>query len=372
MKMHKIVITGGPCGGKTTALSWLQNAFTLRGYKVIIVPETATELISGGVAPWTCGTNLDYQKCQMALQLSKERIFEQGACSMPDEKILLICDRGALDNKAYMTAEEFAQVLSSLNLSEVALRDSYDAVFHLVTAAKGVPEAYTLANNQARYESPEDAVALDDRIISSWTGHPHLRIIDNSKEFEDKMKWLLSEVASALGEAGSYEIERKYLIAYPDLKWLESNPHCSRVEIYQTYLQDTDGTETRVRQRGLGGQWLYYETKKKPAGSSGVKRVEIERRLTQEEYLSLLMSADTERRQIRKTRYCLTWNSRVYEIDVYPFWHSQAVCEVELSHEDEEVLFPPELRVLREVTGVEAYRNAMLSRHVPAEEGAAE
>ncbi len=51
MKMHKIVITGGPCGGKTTALSWLQNAFTLRGYKVIIVPETATELIPAASRP---------------------------------------------------------------------------------------------------------------------------------------------------------------------------------------------------------------------------------------------------------------------------------------------------------------------------------
>ena len=62
MKLNKIVITGGPCAGKTTAMSWVQNAFTKLGYRVLFVPETATELITGGVAPWTCGTNLDYQK----------------------------------------------------------------------------------------------------------------------------------------------------------------------------------------------------------------------------------------------------------------------------------------------------------------------
>ena len=45
------------------------------GYTVLFVPETATELISGGVAPWTCGTNADFQKCQFRLQLEKESVF---------------------------------------------------------------------------------------------------------------------------------------------------------------------------------------------------------------------------------------------------------------------------------------------------------
>ena len=43
------------------------------------MPETATELITGGVAPWTCGTNAEYQKCQLKLQIEKENIFEQAA-----------------------------------------------------------------------------------------------------------------------------------------------------------------------------------------------------------------------------------------------------------------------------------------------------
>ena len=102
MAITKIVITGGPCAGKTTALSWIQNAFTQMGYKVLFVPETATELIGGGVAPWTCGSNRDYQKCQMRLQIEKENVFEQAAKTMNAENVLIVCDRGALDNKAYM------------------------------------------------------------------------------------------------------------------------------------------------------------------------------------------------------------------------------------------------------------------------------
>ena len=63
MEIAKIVITGGPCAGKSTAMSWIQNAFSKMGYAVLFVPETATELITGGVAPCSCGTNADYQKC---------------------------------------------------------------------------------------------------------------------------------------------------------------------------------------------------------------------------------------------------------------------------------------------------------------------
>lgn len=112
VQISKIVITGGPCAGKSTAMSWVQNAFTELDYTVLFVPETATELITGGVEPWTCGTNEDYQKCQMRLQAEKESVFEQAA-TMQADKVLIVCDRGALDNKAYMDDLEFSCVLSS-------------------------------------------------------------------------------------------------------------------------------------------------------------------------------------------------------------------------------------------------------------------
>ena len=102
------------------------------------------------------------------------------------------------------------------------MREDYDAVFHLVTAAKGAQEFYTLANNQARTETAEQAAAMDDKLIAAWTGHPHLRIIDNSTDFEAKMKRLIAEIAAFLGEPEPYEIERKFLIEYPDIQWLES------------------------------------------------------------------------------------------------------------------------------------------------------
>ena len=358
-QISKIVLTGGPCAGKTTAMSWIQNAFTKLGYRVLFVPETATELISGGVAPWTCGANTDFQLCQVRLQLEKERVFEYAAKTMRDEKILIVCDRGVIDNKAYMNELEFARILSELKTDEVQLRDGYDAVFHLVTAAKGAEKFYTTANNTARTETVAEAAALDDKLIAAWTGHPHLRVIDNATNFEDKLKRLIAEIRSFLGEPEPMEIERKFLIRYPDIKWLESQPNCRKVDIIQTYLLAREGDELRIRQRGEKGSYIYFKTLKRRI--TDTTRTEIEQRLSQAEYLRLLMEADPDKRPIRKTRYCLTYDNQYFEIDVYPFWDDQAILEIELSDENTPIRFPKELKILKEITGLEEYTNAALA-----------
>ena len=356
----KIVITGGPCAGKSTALSRVQEAFEQMGYKVLVVAETASELIMGGVAPWTCGTDLDFQQFNMGLQLQKEKFYEKAAATMSVDKILILCDRGALDCKAYMTESDFAAVLYKVNTDEVTLRDEYDAVFHLVTAAKGAEEFYTRANNAARTETVEQAAEKDDRLISAWTGHPHFRVIDNSTSLDDKIRRLIAEIASFLGEPEPFEIERKFLIEYPDLEWLKSQPDCAKIEIIQTYLNSENRDEVRVRQRGVGGHYVYFHTVKRKV--SDLKRVEIERRISQSEYLTLLMDADTTKRQIRKDRYCLTYQNQYFEIDVYPFWNDRAIMEIELSDENAEIVFPDMIKVIKEVTDDEEYKNSSLAK----------
>ena len=359
MPITKIVVTGGPCAGKSTASSWIQNAFSSLGYKVLFVPETATELITGGVAPWTCGTNLDYQKCQMELQLKKEALFLQAAETMKDEKILIVCDRGALDNKAYMSEEEFAAVLGELHLSESDLRDAYDGVFHLVTCAKGASEFYTLNNNGARIETVEQAAALDDRIIAAWTGNDHFRIIDNTTDFEVKMMRLIKEIASFLGESALRDNVHKYLIEYPDTALLDSLPNCRRADVIQTYLSSADGVERRIRQRGTDGHYVYYEIRKKVVGG---KEAEMERRLAPGEYLRLLMEADPNKRSVRKTRYCLSENKCSYDIDIYPFWPDKAILKVSLSDPDAEIRIPSCVSVIREVTNEEEFNTNILAK----------
>ena len=360
-KITKIVITGGPCAGKTTAMSWIQNAFTKLGYVVLFVDETATQLINGGAAPWLNHSNRNYQLHLIQLQGAKENAFTEIARTMTSNKILIVCDRAAMDNCAYMTAEEFSWVLKQLQVGKVELRDQYDAVFHLVTAAKGAEKYYTLSNNQARTETVEEAAALDDKLIAAWTGHPYFRIIDNTTEFEEKMLRLIQEITTYLGESDPMKVQRKFLIERPKARVLESLPNCERVDIIQTYLKTDENTEQlRIRQRGSNGHYIYFKKRKRKL--SDMKVVEEEERLSQEEYLSLMVQADPAYRTIHKERYCLSVNGLYYEIDIFPDLPDTAIMEIKLHSRDQEISFPKGIHVIREVTNDPAYSNHEMAR----------
>jgi CYTH domain-containing protein len=158
----------------------------------------------------------------------------------------------------------------------------------------------------------------------------------------------------------AFEIERKYLIEYPDLNILENYP---KSEIAQTYLKTNDGMTSRVRKRTTGGVTKYIFTEKKRI--TDVKCIENERELSAEEYEELLKLADTERRTVIKTRYCVPYNGRVVEVDIYPFWSDRAIAEVEMESENEEVCLPDFIKVIRDVTAEKAYKNASIAKKIP-------
>ena len=365
MKVTKIVITGGPCAGKTTGMSYLEQELTKMGYKVVFLNESATEIILNGLGLGANKTNLDFERNIIQLQHEKEKLYMEFCQNLPNDKILLVCDRGIMDCKSYMTDYEFSQALEQLNLDKIQVRDNYDAVFHLVTAAKGAEHAYTNSNNEARRETLEEAIIADTKTMNAWTGHPHFRAIDNSTNFENKMKRLVKEICSFLGIPKPLEIERKFLIKKPDLQLLESLPNCQKVDIIQTYLNSNDDEEVRIRQRGEVGSYIYTKTIKKKIKST--TRQEIEKRITQREYLTLLNNADINLHQVKKTRYCLMHNNRYYEIDIYPFSKNNAICEIELNDENEQFELPEFISIVKEVTNDKKYSNRKLAEKIPTD-----
>jgi len=360
-QVWSFVLTGGPCSGKTTGLSTIEQELSNRGYYVLIVPETATELISTGIRPF--GNSLEllpFQYVVFEKQLHKENLYLKVADMIPSEKIVILHDRGIIDNKNYITSEQFEEILGHFGMNEVEVRDRYDAVFHLVTAADGAEEFYTLANNAARTETPKEAIRLDRIGISNWTGHSHFRIIDNSTNFERKMGKLMSEVYSALGEPTPIEIERKYLIARPDLDVLAQHVSFTSVDIIQTYLKSPDGVERRIRQRGQGGNFSYYLTEKREINS--LKRVEVEKKISEKEYVQYFSEMDPTLSSIVKKRICFVYHSQYFEVDLFEFSYDLALMEIELTSENSSVDLPDFIKVIREVTDDPSYRNRNLSK----------
>lgn len=360
-----IVLTGGPCGGKSTALSKIEQELTNRNYKVFILNEMATEVINSGLLPNALDT-YDFQKALIQLQLERFKVYLKLAKEYSNKytcRAVILCDRAIPDSKAYMSNVMYKDVLNELLTNESEIYSLYDGVFNLVTAASGASKYYTLENNSARTETPEEAIEKDKRCIEAYTGHNHLRIITNrGKTFEQKLDNLMEEIFCLLGIPVPLEIERKYLVEKPDIVGSMLPCRYSVVHILQTYLKEREpGVERRIRQRGIGDNFTFYYTEKKEI--DGLSRAESERIITKDEYLSLLMDADDSKKQIRKTRYCFVNNGTYFELDDYPFWDDKAILEVELTSSSKTVELPDFIKVIKEVTDDMRYRNSNLAEN---------
>lgn len=97
-------------------------------------------------------------------------------------------------------AEEMA---ASIRIGTLSCR-RYDAVIHLVTAAKGAPDFYTVDNNATRTETPEQAIQVDDATRRAWLGATHWRMIGNEGgiDFHTKMNLAVAAICQKLGVPG--------------------------------------------------------------------------------------------------------------------------------------------------------------------------
>lgn len=360
--LTKVAITGGPCSGKTTGLAKISLGLSDKGFEVIIVPEAATLIKNSGIK---IGENhisgYEFEEMLFKLQLFVEQLYEDYAKKLNGKDVIIVCDRGIVDGKAYLTEEEYPKLLKELVLDGIAIRDSYDAVFHLKTVADGKEEFYTCENNEARNENAEEAREADKRTLNAWIGHPHLRVIDNSTDFDGKIDRLMSEIYSFLGLPVPLEIEKKFLICMPNLDELKQKYSAVKSEIIQVYLKSKNkNEEIRIRQRGENGSYTYYLTKK--IKRDDMSRYEIEEKISKDRYLSLLMEADTERNIVRKTRYCFMYQNQYFELDSYPFSNDKAILEIELTDKTKEVILPDEIFVIKEVTDDEKFKNSNIAR----------
>lgn len=363
--IHRIVLTGGPCAGKTTAFARIEAELTSLGYKVFIVPETFTEMFGGGIKLMEY-PNLEFQDMLFRLQLFKEDIYDEAAEKCEEQNVVILHDRGVIDALAYTDVEDVSKIFRRNHTTLNTLMNRYDAVIHMITAADGAEEAYLAnqANNAARYEDLDAAREADKALQAVWTGHPHLRIVDNSTDFSTKITRVLGEIFSILGKPAPLEIEKKILIKKPAIPWLAGFARFSRQEIIQTYLcDDGSGIERRIRMRGTEGDYTFFYTEKKPV-SPGV-RIEVERKITEKEYLNYLFETDCQKRQIKKTRYCFIYSNLYYELDVYPFWDDKAILEIELSSEASNFEIPEFITPIKDVTDDPAYSNYQLASQIP-------
>lgn len=355
--IKKIVLTGGPCAGKTTALVKIVEYFSGMGYKVFTIPEVPTLYSTGGWNYLTPNRALYYEgeRAILETQLALEDQFLKLAevCKKP---VLIVCDRGALDISAYIKPEEWDEITSMVGTDSTNLRERYDAVLHLVSAADGAEQYYTTATNATRYEKADEeglrlARELDKKVINAWSGHSHLRVINNHDDFNAKLNRVIKEISHVLGLPQPFEKERLYKVEV-----IDEIPGAIVSEITQTYLVAEPGCEVRLRRRNWNGKVVNVHRMKRRI--SDTEEIETERQVNNNLYESLLQQADPYRQTIRKRRQSFIWKGQHFEIDTFlePV-NDLVILQSKGVAEEESVKFPPFIKVLEDVTGNSQYYN---------------
>ena len=95
----RIVLTGGPGGGKTTALDLIRREFA---GQIASVPEAATMVFSGGISRTENPQEITSQ--QIAIFNLQKNLEDIQRAMHPD--CLILCDRGSLDGLAYWPGSE--------------------------------------------------------------------------------------------------------------------------------------------------------------------------------------------------------------------------------------------------------------------------
>lgn len=336
-RIYKVVLTGGPCGGKTTALARLSCYLRERGFEVFTVPEAFSLLVSNGftIDYFTVdGMPFHVQNSVMDLQISLEDSVERLLKARGKPGVIL-CDRGLMDGSAYMNSEEWDSFLRNRGVSSAEIREGrYNAVFHLVTCAEGAEKFYTLENNEARSESPEDARKLDISTRKAWVGHHNLMVLDNSTDFEGKLNKLVSATSKLVGLPTTIKsMNVKFLLrGIPDLDTFPIEVKYQIFEVEKVYLYDRD-IKTQENSTNLIEEYSFIRKRSHMSFDNEVlgttyqvttvkvyndgKNIEEKRIISAREYNASYHTRDTSRNVILQKRISFLYKTQSFNIHIY-------------------------------------------------------
>jgi CYTH domain-containing protein/predicted ATPase len=352
-----IVLTGGPCSGKSSSLAYLTEKLTDYGFMVFVIPETATLISNNGIDRRKMDRPRQvvmYEEAILEMQLSFEETYRQTVARIfPEKRKVILLDRGIMDIKAFVSGGDFKAMLKKRGLTEVAVRDRYNGVIHLVTAAEGARAYYTGENNTARIETPEEAILLDQKIQRCWLGHPRFSLIDNRTDFEGKIKRTFGVIADLLGIPVPPQKKERFLV---DVIEYDHLPPHQTIEVEQVFLRSrSPHEEIHIRKRGHDGAYLYLLCRKRTIRGHEPKLTE-EGLITEQEYENFMKLMDPKTEVLTKEHICILWENRYCELDRYRGRHEGvSVLEIENPDTDQGQQGPPFLRVIQNITADPGY-----------------
>jgi len=355
-------------------ISSISDRLSSYGFTVFRVPEAATLIINGTlIFPPNIQDyekRLSFEASLVKTKMALEDIFYEIA-KAHSQPCVILCDRGTMDTAAYLDKEDWEILLDENGWNTVTIRDRrYDAIIHMVTAAIGAENYYSVENNTARTESLNQARDLDFKVLNAWVGHPHIKIIDNSTSFKDKIRRVEDAICQIIGAPRPTAQTRKFVVDSElsrDVLAKFQNLKCETFELEQTYLQAGESDTGRynyVRKRGQNGMYTYtYSVFRKPNPESN-EHVILERSITGREYVELLRQQDQSRVPVVKRLQCFLWSNMYYEIQTFVQPDIKlTVLNLHTENPELPIEFPWFLNVKGEVSGIDEFSSHSISKN---------
>ena len=260
MNVYKIVLTGGPGGGKSSILNEIKKRFTNYNTRVITVNETASIMGNDNLKPVECNNPFAFQDQVYLIQNAREDAADALAEFFGAENVIIVYDRGVLDNRAYLKPGQFEEILYNHQGNEMEILDKYDLVINLMTAAH-LDGKYQKESNPIRSENPDEALELDKKTLDSWIFHRNLYNVEATDNFDDKVERVIDIVKENLDKTKKAPI--KYPLGYytDGVKWFIDNNDLKSIYVEDYYLINKEDKKVILSKRSLGEDvsYLYKE-----------------------------------------------------------------------------------------------------------------
>lgn len=368
-QIFKVVLTGGPCAGKTSVMERFNRmAKAVPKLKVILAKEAATLLKHSNIDFMTCGGGSVFQESIIDWQMNAEKAALIAAMQFtvmnPDYTVIILCDRGIMDGEAYFdTPRDFERILNAKGLDRQMTYNRYDAVVCLRSAAIGAPQFYTTADGTPRDETPEEAANLDRKCCAAWREHPQYFEIDNTFDFYPKVDKAIATILTVAGIDMPKKICLRYIVEMPVMYDIYGRCNDNEVCRDKTFFitQDDRDTYTSVKIRRIGRATTYYRTVqrwgmvKHPITGEDVERPVYDSTLeiTEKEWVNDMNDVDGMVSVLDKVTHSFHLGDFVYcELDTYQINLNRAYLRVYLDIDNEKNRKVVEnfFKIVREVT----------------------
>ena len=336
----------------------MAERFEEAGFKVIIGFEAATALILNRMSPGTLGVTLFQERLLSfsVVQAEQTEATARAVAEQSGQPVVIIYDRTWLDGQAYTDPDDWAKLVESYDPFGRTGPEQW-GIIHLVTAALGAEDFYTLSNNLARFETPEQARYRDERLVDAYQRFEHRFRIGNEAGFARKVHRAIEAACRFVGIPEPLEIERWFEVdSFDEAALAACRP--VNVEIFQFYTPD----EKRYRRRRLPDGSLTFSLTRKELlpGDDPSVRIEVSEMLTASAF-GQARERYPDAPYVQKVRSVFDCRRYRWELDRSHKPTGRIKLEVETPTQGEEVAPPDFIKVKREVTGHSRWSNASLA-----------